>query len=658
MDLSEKKIGIIAIGYNRHGSLKRLLYFLEKANYSVSSVPLIISLDYCDDYKIKEYANEFQWIHGEKTVCFSNSRLGLRNHVLKCGNYINEYELDAAVVFEDDIVPAWDYYTYVRQAVECFGDDEQIAGIALYSHKKNPNGREPFQPAYSQYDNYFMQYACSWGQVWTKKQWNCFYEWYLEHKEELFCQITVPSNVCGWPESSWLKYYIKYCVERRKYFVYPYVALATNFNEAGTHVKETENSFQIPILEGKKENYFFGNLDEAIKYDAFFERIGLGKTLGVREEELCIDLYGKQPKHRNCRYWLTSGKADYHIQKQYGNSLKVKEQNVIYEIGGNEIFLYDTLEKRDNHWNDMKQLVKESNITAERKGLVLAGAGANGKWWLERLEAENIEVLCFADMDENKIGRELYGKKIISYHEMKKIQDKINIFITILNTKVKKELETMLMEMGFEAQIIGSPCSDCQISENSSVYNSYLEGKNLMLDGAELINSWLGRCSYLSEHAKLKNTKVGRYSCIGPDVQIIMGQHPTSDFVSIHPAFYSTKNEIGYSYVEKNKFDEIRRARGGYSVIIGNDVWIGMGARIMEGVTIADGSVIAAGAVVVNNTKPFEVVGGVPAKHIKYRFNEEERDCLSELEWWNKDLKWITEHAEKFENIKLFLSDV
>jgi len=63
MDLSEKKIGIIAIGYNRHGSLKRLLYFLEKANYSVSSVPLIISLDYCDDYKIKEYANEFQWIH-------------------------------------------------------------------------------------------------------------------------------------------------------------------------------------------------------------------------------------------------------------------------------------------------------------------------------------------------------------------------------------------------------------------------------------------------------------------------------------------------------------------------------------------------------------------------------------------------------------------
>ena len=78
----------------------------------------------------------------------------------------------------------------------------------------------------------------------------------------------------------------------------------------------------------------------------------------------------------------------------------------------------------------------------------------------------------------------------------------------------------------------------------------------------------------------------------------------------------------------------------------------------MEGVTIADGSVIAAGAVVVNNTKPFEVVGGVPAKHIKYRFNEEERDCLSELEWWNKDLKWITEHAEKFENIKLFLSDV
>jgi len=77
--------------------------------------------------------------------------------------------------------------------------------------------------------------------------------------------------------------------------------------------------------------------------------------------------------------------------------------------------------------------------------------------------------------------------------------------------------------------------------------------------------------------------------------------------------------------------------------IIGNDVWIGDSAIILSGVKIGDGACIAAGSVVTKNVEPFAIVGGVPAKVIKYRFSEETRNLLSELQWWN----WSNERIRK-----------
>lgn len=298
----------------------------------------------------------------------------------------------------------------------------------------------------------------------------------------------------------------------------------------------------------------------------------------------------------------------------------------------------------------------ENISSASSKKLVLAGAGKNGLYWLEKFNFEGIDVLCFADQDESKTGKEICGKPVVRYSELKEIQDDIDIFITVKSESVKREIEELLLEMGFGSRIIGHHLyRDKKISEKAYIYNSFLEGNNLVLENAVLVNSYLGICSYLSAGAKMIGVKIGKYTCIGPDVRIITGQHPTSGFVSLHPAFYSTKNVIGYSYVEQDKFPELRYAEGEYSVIIGNDVWIGMGVHIMEGVTIADGSIIAAGAVVVKNTEPFEIVGGIPAKHIRYRFSKEERIKLSEIQWWNRDLKWIKEHAEEFDDIKEFV---
>ena len=107
-----------------------------------------------------------------------------------------------------------------------------------------------------------------------------------------------------------------------------------------------------------------------------------------------------------------------------------------------------------------------------------------------------------------------------------------------------------------------------------------------------------------------------------------LGRHPVH-FVSLHPVFYSKLSQAGVTFSDRNYFEEL------LPVTIGNDVWIGAGAIILDGVTIGDGAVIAAGAVVVRDVEPYSIVGGVPAKLIRNRFNEETMRLLFQIKWWD-----------------------
>ena len=189
----------------------------------------------------------------------------------------------------------------------------------------------------------------------------------------------------------------------------------------------------------------------------------------------------------------------------------------------------------------------------------------------------------------------------------------------------------------------------------SRIYpGSCFEGKNSVGEKTSFSGK-MGRGSYIGS-ACIIRANIGRYTCIGSNVKVVDAVHPTSVFVSINPMFYSTAKQNGYTYVKTQKFNERKTVPSeDASVVIGNDVWIGNDVLIMGGVKIGDGAVIAAGAVVTKDVNDYEIVGGVPAKTIKKRFDDDQIKALRQIKWWNLDEKWIEENADKFENIDEFL---
>ena len=188
---------------------------------------------------------------------------------------------------------------------------------------------------------------------------------------------------------------------------------------------------------------------------------------------------------------------------------------------------------------------------------------------------------------------------------------------------------------------------------NSIVYpSSKFDGYNRICRNTYISRTHIGYGSYIGNNCNIVSTEIGKYSCIGPYVRTTSGTHPV-DFVSMHPAFYSIRGQAGFTYVNEQKYDEGMDRN--YHTIIGNDVWIGDSALIVEGVRIGDGAVIAAGAIVTKDVPPYAIVGGIPAKIIRYRFDEEQRNTLKKIEWWNKETEWIKSHAKEFLNVDTFI---
>lgn len=180
--------------------------------------------------------------------------------------------------------------------------------------------------------------------------------------------------------------------------------------------------------------------------------------------------------------------------------------------------------------------------------------------------------------------------------------------------------------------------------------SSSFEGHN-KLSHHSFFSGILGYGSYVGERSIVCG-EIGKFCSIAGNVTFLTNTHPVTSFVSSHPSFYSVKKQSGFTFVDRQKFEETPRLpNSNTSIKIGNDVYIGYGATIIGPVSIGDGAVIAANATVTRDVEPYTIVGGSPAKTIKKRFVDEDIAFLLELQWWNKDLCWIQQHAEYFESV-------
>lgn len=167
--------------------------------------------------------------------------------------------------------------------------------------------------------------------------------------------------------------------------------------------------------------------------------------------------------------------------------------------------------------------------------------------------------------------------------------------------------------------------------------NTKLGYKVKVLSKARIGQCSIGDYSYIGEECIIERTNIGKFVSIGPQVMCGMGTHPTN-FTSTYPGFYSSTSS-GAEFFGTNHSIKVHEP-----VEIGSDVWIGTRAIIKGGIKIGHGSIIAAGAVVTKDVPAYSIVGGVPAKVIRSRFNNDLVKKLLISEWWNIDINKLRKH--------------
>lgn len=166
-------------------------------------------------------------------------------------------------------------------------------------------------------------------------------------------------------------------------------------------------------------------------------------------------------------------------------------------------------------------------------------------------------------------------------------------------------------------------------------------------DNCKIRNSKIGRHTYIGVNSNIENANIGAFCSISHNVTLGLSTHPAI-FVSTHPAFYS--NTKGFkTFSDKNYYNEYG------SLTIGNDVLIGKNATVMYGVTVGDGAIITNNSVVTKDVPPYAIVGGVPAKIIKYRFDDDTINKLLQYKWWEIKDSILQKNFKLFHDVNAFL---
>lgn len=301
--------------------------------------------------------------------------------------------------------------------------------------------------------------------------------------------------------------------------------------------------------------------------------------------------------------------------------------------------------------NDFRSACKSKIDTilslADAREIWIYGAGKGGLILLDELRQKAVNVQGFVDKQADNL-------KTICDLPVKKIED-----IDFINSYIIISLrgwDTSVIEE-FDRQKI-------------DIHDYYYIAAGTDFNTEDIIyrGCRIGRYTYgyqeLLEYYPIAKS-IGRYCSINGTARIY-NNHPL-ECVTTHPFIDYASFSSWENYIQKrelvNKFGtywnnavyEDSPIRNNRPVTIGNDVWIGANVVILPGVSIGDGAIIAAGAVVTKDVADYAIVGGVPAKLIKYRFTEDQIHKLQQIKWWEWLHKEIEEHIEEFYQPEVFM---
>lgn len=158
----------------------------------------------------------------------------------------------------------------------------------------------------------------------------------------------------------------------------------------------------------------------------------------------------------------------------------------------------------------------------------------------------------------------------------------------------------------------------------------------------------VGDYSYLMQGCMTFCADIGKFANIAAMVRLNATNHPV-DRATLHHFTYRASDYWDDAEHEA-PFFAARRAR---KVTIGHDTWLGHGSTVLPGVTVGDGAVVGAGAVVSKDVAPYTIVGGVPAKPIRERFDRRTAERLQSLAWWDWDHQRLRDALDEFRTLTI-----
>ncbi|MEG0395978.1 MAG: DapH/DapD/GlmU-related protein [Oscillospiraceae bacterium] len=203
-------------------------------------------------------------------------------------------------------------------------------------------------------------------------------------------------------------------------------------------------------------------------------------------------------------------------------------------------------------------------------------------------------------------------------------KSKENCFEKIVNTKIGDSVKIWK-----NVRLVDGIISDgCLVADDCDIANVVMNRKSEFGRRNLIRNTTIGAGSYTGSDTVIWNAKIGNYCGISWNVTI-GGQNHNYESASMHTDYWWNRI-FSTPPTHTNTLEENEP-----KTVIGNDVWIAAGSHILEGVTLGNGCVVGAGAVVTKDVAPYCIVGGVPSKTIKKRFDEKTIEILNEIEWWN-----------------------